>query len=677
MAPAAPLPDGGVNPAVVAPAEVLRQVRRLELRTRRLVDSSFAGEYRSLFKGQGMEFAEVRQYQPGDEVRSIDWNVSARMGRPFVKRYVEERELTVMLAIDLSGSSRVGTRARFKHDLAIEMAGVLALAAVRNNDRVGLVLFSDRIEHALPARKGRKHALRLIRDLMVAEPVGRGTSFAVAVDHLARLLPHRSVVFLCSDFLGADLERPLARLAQRHDVITVTLQDPAERELPDIGPARLEDPETGERVVVDTSDPAVRAAFADRVARDDEARRRLFGRLGLDEIVVHTEDGYVEALLEFFRARARRPHGAVRTGPRGVLGAPLRRIAGALLAATLAAMAALSLPATLPAQGDPARASVTDPQAARIRAGVVVRPETVTVGDPFVLLATVELPADGRVSWPAIDDTLAPVSMRAPVRVRSVERERRELTAEYQLAAWAVGVVPVGLPDAIVSAGGRTVRVPLTAQVVVRSVLPGDTALHVPKPAKALFPREVPWWTRWWPVAAVLAALALLAWLVARRRRPTFVVPAGVDVHARALHEFDRLERLALVDAGERGRYVALAVDVMRLYLAARCPAASLAHTGGELVAAVADDARVPHGALAELLAEAEAVKFAHRPLDGAQARVLAALARRIVDEVEIAEQARRAAEEAERRAAQAEAAEARAEAEDDARRRSRRRAGV
>lgn len=154
----------------IAPADVLRQVRRIEVRTRRLVDSRFAGEYRSLFKGQGMEFAEVREYQPGDEVRAIDWNVSARMGRPFVKRYVEERELTVMLAIDLSGSSRFGTRARFKHDLAIEMAGVLSLAAVRNNDRVGLMLFSDRVEHALPARKGRKHALRLIRDLLTVTP---------------------------------------------------------------------------------------------------------------------------------------------------------------------------------------------------------------------------------------------------------------------------------------------------------------------------------------------------------------------------------------------------------------------------------------------------------------------------------------------------------------------------
>ena len=310
-----------VSPLSVAPAEVLRQVRRIEVRTRRLVDSRFAGEYRSLFKGQGMEFAEVREYQPGDEVRSIDWNVSARMGRPFVKRYVEERELTIMLVIDISGSSRFGTRAHFKHELAIEMAGVLALAATRNNDRVGLVMFTDRVEHALPARKGRKHALRLIRDLLTVTPVGRGTSVAVTVDRLMRLLPHRSVVFFASDFLADDLEKPLARLAQRHDVIAVTLEDPSERTLPDIGPARLEDPESGDVVEIDTSHPAVRAAFAARVVEEDARRRKLFGRLGLDEIVVHTEHGYVDALLAFFRARTRRPHGAVRTGPRGAMGA--------------------------------------------------------------------------------------------------------------------------------------------------------------------------------------------------------------------------------------------------------------------------------------------------------------------------------------------------------------------
>lgn len=301
--------------SAAVPADVLRQVQQIEMRTRRLVDSRFAGEYRSLFKGQGMEFSEVREYQPGDEVRTIDWNVSARMGRPFVKQYVEERELTIMLVIDVSGSSRFGTRAHFKHDLAIELAAVLALTAVRNNDRVGLLLFSDRVEFALPPRKGRKHALRLIRDLLATKPEGNGTRVQVVVDRLMRLLPHRSVIFLASDFFAEELERPLAQLAQRHDVIAVTLEDPAEHSLPDIGLARLEDPETGEIVEIDTSHPAVRRAYAARASVAEESRRRLFARLGIDEIVVHTEHGYVEPLMTFFRARSKRPHGAVRAAP--------------------------------------------------------------------------------------------------------------------------------------------------------------------------------------------------------------------------------------------------------------------------------------------------------------------------------------------------------------------------
>ncbi len=305
-----------VSETLVVPSDVLRQVRRLELRTRRLVDSQFSGDYRSLFKGQGMEFAEVREYQPGDEVRTIDWNVSARMGRPFVKRYVEERELTVMLALDVSGSSQFGTGARFKSEVAAELVAVLALAAVRNNDRVGLLCFSDRVEHAVPPRKGRRHALRVLRDLLAIQPVGRRTDYAMALERLGRLLPHRSVVFVCSDFVGDTLEGPLTRLAQRHDVIALTIEDPAELELPDIGAARLIDPESGDVVDVDTSDPAVRAWFAEQIAREQQTRQKLFGRLGIDEVLVRTDTGYVEPLLEFFRARARRAHGAVRTAVR-------------------------------------------------------------------------------------------------------------------------------------------------------------------------------------------------------------------------------------------------------------------------------------------------------------------------------------------------------------------------
>jgi uncharacterized protein (DUF58 family) len=286
--------------------EVLRQVKLIELRTRGLVNTLFTGEYRSVFKGQGMEFAEVREYQPGDEVRSIDWNVTARMRRPFVKRYIEERELTVVLAVDLSGSERFGTTRRFKSEAATELGAVLAMSAVRNNDRVGVILFTDRIELVIPPRKGRRHVLRVIRDLLGLEPVGTGTDLAGAIDYLTRLLTQHAIVFLISDFMAPDIERSLTLLSQRHDVIAVTVEDPSERTLPDIGPVRLVDPETGRLVVVDTGRAAVRSRYARAVADEHAARRQLFRRLAIDEIPLRTDAGVVEPLLQFFRGRETR-----------------------------------------------------------------------------------------------------------------------------------------------------------------------------------------------------------------------------------------------------------------------------------------------------------------------------------------------------------------------------------
>jgi uncharacterized protein (DUF58 family) len=288
------------------PPEILRQVKLIELKTRGLVNSVFTGEYRSVFKGQGMEFSEVREYQPGDEVRSIDWNVTARMRRPFVKRYIEERELTVMLVVDLSGSERFGTVRRFKSELASELAAVLAMSAVRNNDRVGVLLFTDRIEHVIPPRKGRRHVLRIIRDLLAFEPVGRGTNIVGAIDYVARMLNQHAIVFIVSDFLESDIDHPLKLLAQRHDVVAVTVEDPSERDLPDIGIARLIDPETGETFEVDTSSSNVREAYSERVAAEREARKHLLRRLAIDEVAVRTEGGVVEPLLRFFRARETR-----------------------------------------------------------------------------------------------------------------------------------------------------------------------------------------------------------------------------------------------------------------------------------------------------------------------------------------------------------------------------------
>jgi uncharacterized protein (DUF58 family) len=288
------------------PPEILRQVKLIELRTRGLVNSVFTGEYRSVFKGQGMEFSEVREYQPGDEVRSIDWNVTARMRRPFVKRYIEERELTVMLVVDLSGSERFGTVKRFKSELASELAAVLAMSAVRNNDRVGVLLFTDRIEHVIPPRKGRRHVLRIIRDLLAFDPVGRGTDMVTAIDYVARMLNEHAIVFIVSDFLEDDIDHPLKLLAQRHDVVAVTVEDPSERDLPDIGIARLIDPETGETFEVDTSHPDVRSSYSDRVSVERENRKHLLRRLAIDEVAVRTEAGVVEPLLHFFRARETR-----------------------------------------------------------------------------------------------------------------------------------------------------------------------------------------------------------------------------------------------------------------------------------------------------------------------------------------------------------------------------------
>ncbi len=288
------------------PPEILRQVKLLELRTRGLVNSLFTGEYRSVFKGQGMEFSEVREYQPGDEVRSIDWNVTARMGKPFVKRYIEERELTVMLVVDLSGSERFGTQTRFKSELASELAAVLAMSAIRNNDRVGAVLFTDRIEHVVPPRKGRRHALRLMRDLLAFEPVGRGTDIRAALEYTGRMLSHKTIIFVVSDFQSSDLEQPLKLLAQRHDVVAVTVDDVSEQTLPDIGLARFVDPETGATLNVDTSDPAVRAQFAAAVSEELAARRRLLRRLAIDEIPIHTDGGVVDPLIRFFRTRETR-----------------------------------------------------------------------------------------------------------------------------------------------------------------------------------------------------------------------------------------------------------------------------------------------------------------------------------------------------------------------------------
>ncbi|HEX6589492.1 MAG TPA: DUF58 domain-containing protein [Longimicrobiales bacterium] len=295
----------------VVPREVLKQVRLIELRTRGWVDSLFSGEYHSVFKGQGIEFSEVREYQPGDDVRNIDWNVTARAARPYVKKHVEERELTVLLVVDLSGSEQFGTKGRFKAELAAEIAAVLALSATRNNDRVGLLIFTDVVEHFVPPRKGRRHTLRMIRDVLAFSPERRGTSISPALDFAGRLLRHRSIVFVLSDFQvapgGMDaLQRTMKLVGKRHDLVAVRISDPREAELPNAGLLVLTDPETGERVVVDSGSRSVRTDYARAVRTEREAIRRVFRQTAVDEIEVSTDASYIGPLLAFFRRREKR-----------------------------------------------------------------------------------------------------------------------------------------------------------------------------------------------------------------------------------------------------------------------------------------------------------------------------------------------------------------------------------
>jgi uncharacterized protein (DUF58 family) len=285
--------------------EILKQVKSIELRTRGLVGSLFAGEYRSVFRGHGMEFAEVRTYQAGDDFRAIDWNVSARLGTPFVKTFTEERELTVMLVVDLSGSTRFGDPTT-KAGLAVEVGSVLALAAAEQHDRVGAVLFSDAVEHVVPPRKGRRHALRVIRDLVAFQPKGRRTDLAAGLNYAGRLLRHRSIVVVLSDFLAEGWERPLRRVASRHEVVAITVDDPREERLPEAGWIELEDAETGQRVLVDTGNRAVRERLARLAERRRTERARSLTSSGADHLALETGRDYKLALRRHFALRARR-----------------------------------------------------------------------------------------------------------------------------------------------------------------------------------------------------------------------------------------------------------------------------------------------------------------------------------------------------------------------------------
>ena len=283
--------------------ETLRKIRRIRLHTRLILESGIIGSYHAAFKGRGMEFAEVREYQPGDDVRSIDWNVTARLGAPHVKKYVEERDLTLLLLIDVSGSTRFGSRYIAKRDLAAEVSGVLAFSAVANKDRVGAVLFSDEIETFIPPARGEMHALRIVRDALVHKTRAPGTSLPLAIRFARNVLKRRSIVAIVSDFQDHGYEKGLAALRRRHDVFALHLTDPRDRELPDVGLVRVQDPETGERVVADTSDPRVRAALRPPSVDDVKSGLR---HCNVDSLALNTAEPYDRPLQGFFKGREKR-----------------------------------------------------------------------------------------------------------------------------------------------------------------------------------------------------------------------------------------------------------------------------------------------------------------------------------------------------------------------------------
>jgi uncharacterized protein (DUF58 family) len=288
------------------PKELLKKIRRIEIRTSHIVNDALAGQYHSAFKGRGMEFEEVRQYHVGDDVRSIDWNVTARTGEPYVKVFREERELTVMLMVDISSSLDFGANEQLKREVSAELCATLAFSAIRNNDKVGLLCFSDRIEKFVPPRKGPTHVLRVVREILSVQPTGHGTDIAGALDHVNRMLTRKCVVFLISDLQDKGFDRALRIARRKHDVIVVNVSDDREHELPNVGLLELRDNETGERVLVDTSSARWRREFAERQVADREERRMALRRSRVDCIDVSTGGSLIDPLVRFFRTRGAR-----------------------------------------------------------------------------------------------------------------------------------------------------------------------------------------------------------------------------------------------------------------------------------------------------------------------------------------------------------------------------------
>lgn len=288
------------------PKEILKKVRRIEITTRGMVNDVFSGEYHSVFKGRGMDFSEVREYQIGDDIRTIDWNVTARYGHPYVKVFEEERELTVMLLVDASFSSEFGTFERMKGEIAAELCALLAFSAIKNNDKVGLIIFTDKIEKFVPPRKGKSHVLRVLRELLYFQPEDRQTDIGLALEYLSRVIRRRSTVFLVSDFLSKDYTQALRIANKKHDIVAIHIVDPREMELPNVGYVEAEDAETGEQILINTFDRRVRQLFGRRTSDAMGRKEKLFKSMNVDSIVIRTDESYFEPLIRFFRMRAKR-----------------------------------------------------------------------------------------------------------------------------------------------------------------------------------------------------------------------------------------------------------------------------------------------------------------------------------------------------------------------------------
>ncbi len=285
------------------PKEVLENVRRIEIKTQSIVKDIISGEYQSVFKGHGMEFSEVRTYIEGDDIRNIDWNVTARTGEPYVKKYIEERELTVMLVVDASASGNFGTIKQLKAEMAVELCALLAFSAIKNNDRVGLIIFTSEVEKFIPPKKGKNHVLRVIRELLYFQPKNTGTNINEAVNFLSQVQRKKAVVFFVSDFLSSDFESPFRVAAKRYDMIAVSMFDPREREMPNAGLIEMRDPETGKSILIDSSSKAFRVKFAKESEHRRVTLKKLFRSISMDLIEISTETGYVEPLVRFFKKR--------------------------------------------------------------------------------------------------------------------------------------------------------------------------------------------------------------------------------------------------------------------------------------------------------------------------------------------------------------------------------------